>query len=368
MIWKLHCTNGKASGHGIDHSSNSAAWLLLRRWCFFTIGPFLFLGYAYWVIFQSVIRRARPRSTSARHPRLQNPDRLANYAMCSADKRIRLAKCLADAPPICKERRRIGWLRPPQAFLRVHIFPILDAAVWCNPICAPVQLYYNSCAHSAVYVHRSEWQRERAQTDGEEIKKEISELLWGTWTPFPFGTARLARFLNYPCIFWISHLFISVHGVKWLEDSSLEIGQLENSQYRWLEQGSRHGWCYRIAESPPQYMKNTEWWWKTTSISQCREGILDTDCVLCVNLCSSQRERYRRGSVGFVSRETGKRPISWAPWFMSEFIWGFITEDDTNSHRKAVPRKMIWKRDAWELTEENDRGQLSCFRTIFLII
>ncbi len=60
--------------------------------------------------------RARPRSTSARHQRLQNSDRLANYAMCSADKRIRLAECLADAPPICKDRRRIGWLRPSCAF------------------------------------------------------------------------------------------------------------------------------------------------------------------------------------------------------------------------------------------------------------
>ncbi len=165
-------------------------------------------------------------------------------------------------------------------------------------------------------------------------------------------------------MFWISYLFIRVHGVKWVEDSSLEIGQLGNSQYRWLEQGSRHGWCYRIAESPPQYMKNTEWWWKTTSISQCREGILDTDCVLCVNLCSSQRERNRRGSVGFVSRESGKRTISWAN--LSD-----VSELKTilnNSHRKAVPRKMIWKRDARELTEEHDRGQPNCFRTIFLII
>lgn len=256
------------------------------------------------------------------------------------------------------QRKALDWLSPTSPGLpaRSH-FPILDGALWRNPVCAPVQLHYHYCAHNVIYVHRSEWQRERAQTDGEEIKKEISELPWGFWSPFPLGTALLARFFNYPCVYWISYFVIRVHGVKWVgtaEDISLEIGQLENSHsYRWLEQGSRHGWCYWIVESPPQYMKNTAWWWKTTPISQRFEGILDTDYVLCVNLCSSQRER-KRDKDRWGSRETGKRPISWAPSFMIEFIWGFITEDNSNSQRKTTPWKMFWKRDGWELTEEND--------------
>lgn len=79
----------------------------------------------------------RPRSISARHPRLQNPDRLANYAMCSADRSIRLAECLADAPPICKKRRRIGWPGLPRPSCAFTFFRFLTQRCGVTPSVLP---------------------------------------------------------------------------------------------------------------------------------------------------------------------------------------------------------------------------------------
>lgn len=70
------------------------------------------------------------------------------------------------------QRKASDWLAQTSPGLPARSqFPILDAAMWRNPVCAPVQLHYHHCAHYVVYVNRSEWQRERAQTDGGEIKK-----------------------------------------------------------------------------------------------------------------------------------------------------------------------------------------------------
>lgn len=145
---------------GAQLTSNSAAWLLLRRWCFFAISSFLFIGYAYLVVLQLVIHSTRPpmfdfrASSTAAEPRQIGE---LHHVFCGQTysigwvSRRRPAHLQGTAP---------DWLA--QTFLRVHIFSILDAAVWRKPICASVELYYNYCAHSAVYVHRSEWQRERA--------------------------------------------------------------------------------------------------------------------------------------------------------------------------------------------------------------